>query len=72
MNTLFAGAKAHPGRVLRDLMKRKCVMLPGSFNGLVGRMVSDMGFEGTYLSGAALTASRGVPDIGLLSLESFA
>jgi methylisocitrate lyase len=34
-------------------------------------MASDLGFQGTYLSGAALTASRGVPDIGLLSLEAF-
>jgi methylisocitrate lyase len=65
-------AIVHPGRVLRDLMKKKCVMMPGSFNGLVGRMVSDMGFEATYLSGAAHTAARGVPDIGLISLESFA
>jgi methylisocitrate lyase len=46
-------------------------MMPGSFNGLVGRMASDLGYQATYLSGAALTASRGVPDIGLLSLESF-
>lgn len=45
--------------------------MPGSFNGLVARMTSDMGFQATYLSGAALTASRGVPDIGLLSLEAF-
>ena len=34
----------HPGRVLRDLMKKQCVMMPGSFNGLVARMTSDMGF----------------------------
>ncbi len=61
----------HPGRVLRDLMNKGCVMMPGSFNGLVGRMTKDLGFEATYLSGAALTAGRGVPDIGLLSLEAF-
>ena len=52
-------------------MKSQCVMMPGSFNGLVGRMTSDMGFKATYVSGAALTASRDVPDIGLLSLEAF-
>ena len=61
----------HPGRVLRDLMRQKCVMMPGSFNGLVARMASEVGYQATYLSGAALTASRGVPDIGLLSLEAF-
>jgi methylisocitrate lyase len=69
---ISGGSKfVHPGRVLRDLMKKKCVMMPGSFNGLVARMTADVGFEATYLSGAALTASRGVPDIGLLSLEAF-
>ena len=34
----------HPGRILRDLMKQKCVMMPGSFNGLVARMTADLGF----------------------------
>ncbi len=50
-------------------MKQKCVMMPGSFNGLVGRLVSQNGFEATYISGAALTAGSGVPDIGLLTLD---
>lgn len=52
-------------------MKQNCVMLPGSFNGLCARLVADLGFKGTYLSGAALTASRGIPDIGLLGQEAF-
>jgi methylisocitrate lyase len=29
-------------------------------------------YEGLYLSGAAVTASYGVPDIGLLTLDHFA
>lgn len=45
-------------------MKKGCVMMPGSFNGLVGRIVADQGFQATYISGAAITASSGVPDIG--------
>ena len=57
--------RPHPGRVLRNLMKNKCVMMPGSFNGLAGRAIADKGFEATYISGAALTAGAGVPDIGL-------
>lgn len=61
----------HPGQVLRNLMKNKCVMMPGSFNGLVARMTSDLGFEATYLSGAAHTAAKGIPDVGLVGLESF-
>ena len=61
----------HPGRMLRNLMKKKCVMMPGSFNGLAGRAVAAHGFEATYISGAALTAGAGVPDIGLLTVDQF-
>lgn len=60
-----------PGASLRALMDDHCVMLPGAFNGLVGRAVAHAGFEGTYVSGAAVTASFGVPDIGLVTLDGF-
>jgi len=50
-------------------MSKKCVMMPGSFNGLVGRAVAAHGFDATYISGAALTAGAGVPDIGLLTVD---
>ena len=36
---------------------------------LVGRMVAERGFKAGYVSGAALTASAGVPDIGVLTLD---
>ena len=52
-------------------MDKKCVMIPGSFNGLVGRAVAAKGFEATYISGASLTASSGLPDIGLLTQNHF-
>ena len=47
-------------------------MMPGSFNGLVARAVKEHGFEATYISGAALSASAGVTDIGLLTVDDFA
>ncbi len=56
---------------LRSLMDDHCVGLPGAFNGLVGRAVRDAGFEGAYVSGAAVTAAFGVPDVGLVSLTEF-
>lgn len=56
---------------LRELMTDHCVSLPGAFNGLVGRAVAQTGFEGTYISGAAVTASSGVPDVGIRSLDHF-
>lgn len=52
-------------------MDQGCVGLPGAFNGLVGRAVRQAGFDGAYVSGAAVTASYGVPDIGLLTLNEF-
>ena len=38
--------------------------MPGAYNGMVGRQCADNGFEALYISGAAVTASSGVPDIG--------
>ena len=46
--------------------------MPGVFNALVALMAERAGFEGIYLSGAALSAASGLPDIGLLSMSEFA
>ena len=46
--------------------------MPGVFNALVAMMAERAGFEGIYLSGAALSAASGLPDIGLLSMSEFA
>eukprot|EP00656_Telonema_subtile_P031651 TRINITY_DN3461_c0_g1_i2.p1 TRINITY_DN3461_c0_g1~~TRINITY_DN3461_c0_g1_i2.p1 ORF type:complete len:261 (+),score=69.87 TRINITY_DN3461_c0_g1_i2:203-985(+) len=56
---------------LRQAMRSSCVALPGAFSGLVGRMAADMSFQGVYVSGAAVTASLGQPDIGVASMEQF-
>ncbi|MBL0927049.1 MAG: isocitrate lyase/phosphoenolpyruvate mutase family protein [Phycisphaerales bacterium] len=53
-------------------MDRGTVGLPGAFNGLVARAAADAGFEGLYVSGAAVSASFGVPDVGLVTLGEFA
>lgn len=62
----------HPGRTLRKLCKQGPVAAPGAYNGLVAREVARVGFTATYLSGGALSASSGVPDIGVLTLDAFA
>jgi methylisocitrate lyase len=41
---------------------------PGAFSPLVARLVAEIGFEGVYVSGAALSADLGLPDIGLTTL----
>jgi methylisocitrate lyase len=41
---------------------------PGAFSPLVAKLVADIGFDGVYVSGAALSADLGLPDIGLTTL----
>ena len=60
---------------LRAQFKRKIlsngVLLPGAYNALTAMQIEQTGFEGAYISGAALSASAGLPDIGLLTLSEF-
>jgi methylisocitrate lyase len=63
---------ASPGRRLREAWQSEAVAVPGVFNALVARMAQQLGFRAVYLSGAALSASAGVPDVGLLGLAEFA
>ena len=58
-----------PGARLRAAYSGRCIAVPGVFNPLVARMAERARFEGIYLSGAALSASAGLPDIGLLSMS---
>jgi methylisocitrate lyase len=45
--------------------------MPGVFSALVAMMAERSQFEAIYLSGAALSAAAGLPDIGLLSMSEF-
>jgi methylisocitrate lyase len=45
---------------------------PGAFSPLVAKLVAEIGFEGVYISGAALSADLGLPDIGLTTLTEIA
>ncbi|KRE83071.1 methylisocitrate lyase [Paenibacillus sp. Soil766] len=42
------------------------VQIVGTHDGMAARIAKQAGFEALYLSGAAYTASRGLPDLGLL------
>src|SRR5262249_19763619 len=61
-----------PGRRLRDAWAAAPIQIPGVFNPLVGRVAERLGFRAIYLSGAALSASLGLPDVGLVTLSEFA
>lgn len=43
--------------------------LPGAHNGQAALQARAAGFEGLYLSGAAMSASMGLPDLGLITIE---
>jgi len=61
-----------PASRLRSAAAAGPVAIPGAFNALAGRAIADAGFDACYLSGAALSVSAGVPDVGLLTLVEFA
>lgn len=46
--------------------------VPGAVSPLVAKAVEDAGFEGVYLSGGALSADLGMPDVGLTTLSEVA
>jgi methylisocitrate lyase len=60
-----------PGRRLREAWAAAPIQAPGVFNALVARMAERLGFRAIYLSGGALSAAAGVPDVGLLTLNDF-
>lgn len=60
-----------PGRRLRDAWAKETIAIPGVFNALVAKMAQRLGFRAIYMSGGALSAAAGVPDIGLLTLTEF-
>jgi methylisocitrate lyase len=56
---------------LRAAWAARPIAIPGVFNALVARMAERLRFQAVYLSGAALSAAAGVPDVGLLTLTEF-
>jgi methylisocitrate lyase len=60
-------------QALRDgLASGRLLRFPGAFNPLSGMLIERFGFEGVYVSGAVLSASLGLPDVGLTTLSEVA
>lgn len=59
---------------LRELLHaRRAVIVPGAFDALAARLIAELGFEATYVTGAGVAnAFLGVPDIGLVTLTELA
>ncbi len=51
------------------LKKQKILKFPGAYNPLTAKLITEIGFEGIYISGAVMANDLGVPDIGLTTLK---
>lgn len=56
-------------RLRRMLESPGVVQMPGAYNGLSGLQAKAAGFEALYLSGAAMSAAMGLPDLGVLTVD---
>ena len=68
---LFANKTAAEKRIeFRDAISNgKLLMMPGAHSPIIARIIEELGFDGIYISGAALSAELALPDIGLTSLS---
>ena len=61
---------APAGDRFRALLARPGILrLPGAHNGQASLQAKAAGFDGLYLSGAAMTASMGLPDLGIITVD---
>ena len=65
--------RAPAGARFRELLQRPGILqLPGAHNGLAAQQARNVGFDAVYLSGAAMTASMGLPDLGVITVDEVA
>jgi len=61
------------GMRFRDLLNEPGILqMPGTHNGMAALQARDAGFAALYLSGAAMTASMGLPDLGIITIDEVA
>ena len=64
------GPSAPAGEHFRALLKRPGIVeIPGAQNGMAALQAKAAGFEALYLSGAAMSASMGLPDLGVITVD---
>ena len=61
---------APAGKRFRELIAGgEILQMPGTHNGLAALQAKAAGFEAVYLSGAAMSASMGLPDLGIITVD---
>jgi methylisocitrate lyase len=62
--------KTSAGQRFREALAAGGILqLPGAHNGMAAIQARNAGFAGVYLSGAAMTASMGLPDLGIITVD---
>ena len=64
-----ADRTSHAAALRRLIAGKTTIAAPGAHDGMSAALAHRAGFEALYLSGAALSASMALPDLGLLTLE---
>ena len=55
---------------LKNKLNNKNILrFPGAYNPLTAKLITEIGFDGIYISGAVMSNDLGVPDIGLTTLK---
>jgi methylisocitrate lyase len=75
MTYLTAGSLPNEpaGLRLKALIERPGIIrMPGAHNGMAAIQAKRAGFEALYLSGAAMTAQMGLPDLGIITVDEVA
>lgn len=57
---------------MKLVQDEKIVKVPGAHDGMAALIAKQAGFEALYLSGAAFTASKGLPDLGIMNSNELA
>jgi methylisocitrate lyase len=64
---------APPGVRFRKLLERPGILrLPGAHTGVAALMAKHAGFDALYMSGAAMSATMGLPDLGMITVDEVA
>ena len=54
---------------VKSLKSGKLLRFPGAYNPLSAKLISEIGFDGVYISGGVMANDLGLPDIGLTTLD---
>jgi methylisocitrate lyase len=58
------------GERFRALLRQSGILqIPGAHNGIAALQAKAAGFQAVYLSGAAMTAQMGLPDLGIITVD---